>query len=228
MSNLLHLWTCVISRMRSWNPGTKCTQDESCSEVTLRKTTLVHVQCSLNKVRLRPKRQQRESWLSSQDSPVVQGQAADAVSAYTPVEMEDAPKLLIIPTPQSPDIWMRLPRHKWPKSWSNIEDPVVSLERNLYGHPPAGLLWEGQLEEVPSRHVDGTRYRNVCASSAMSILVSEMFYAPEIHVRRHSMQKKSQRRKRSEHLYSQSQMELQNCLGEIVKSENHFHVRINL
>ena len=26
------------------------------------------------------------------------------------------------------------------------EDPVVPLERNLYGHPLAGLLWERQLE----------------------------------------------------------------------------------
>ena len=29
-----------------------------------------------------------------------------------------------------------------------IEDPVVPLERNLYGHPPAGLLWERQFEEA--------------------------------------------------------------------------------
>ena len=32
-------------------------------------------------------------------------------------------------------------RHKWPTSWSGIEDPVVPLGRNLYGHPLAGLLW---------------------------------------------------------------------------------------
>ena len=42
------------------------------------------------------------------------GQAADAVSAYTPVKIEDAPKLLKIPKPECPDIWIRLPRHKWP------------------------------------------------------------------------------------------------------------------
>ena len=67
------------------------------------------------------------------------GQAADAVSAYTQVKMEDAPKLLKIPKSECPDIWIRQPRHKWPKSWSSMEDPVVSLERNLYGHPLAGL-----------------------------------------------------------------------------------------
>ena len=29
-----------------------------------------------------------------------------------------------------------------------MEDPVVPLERNLYGHPLAGLLWERQFEKV--------------------------------------------------------------------------------
>ena len=28
-----------------------------------------------------------------------------------------------------------------------MEDPVVPLERNLYGHPLAGLLWERQFEK---------------------------------------------------------------------------------
>ena len=29
-----------------------------------------------------------------------------------------------------------------------MEDPVVPLERNLYGHPLAGLLWERQFEKI--------------------------------------------------------------------------------
>ena len=29
-----------------------------------------------------------------------------------------------------------------------MEDPVFPLERNLYGHPWAGLLWERQFEKV--------------------------------------------------------------------------------
>ena len=62
--------------------------------------------------------------------------------------MEDAPRSLKIPKSECPDVWIRLPGHKWPKSWSSMEDPVVPLERNLYGHPLAGLLWEGQFEEV--------------------------------------------------------------------------------
>ena len=78
------------------------------------------------------------------------GQAADAVSAKTQVKMEDAPTLLKIQKSECPDIWIRLPRHKWPESWSSIEDPVVPLERNLYGHPFAGLLWERQFEKKPT------------------------------------------------------------------------------
>ena len=80
------------------------------------------------------------------------GQAADAVSAETQVKMEDAPKFLKIPKSEGPDIWVRLPRHKWPNSWSSMEDPVVPLERNLYGHPLAGLLWERQFEEILLQH----------------------------------------------------------------------------
>ena len=33
-----------------------------------------------------------------------------------------------------------------------MEDPVVPLERNLLGHPLAGLLWERQFEKVLSEH----------------------------------------------------------------------------
>ena len=76
------------------------------------------------------------------------GQAADAVSAYTQVKIEDAHKLLKIPKSECPDIWIRLPRHEGPKSWSSMEDPVFPHERNLYGHPLAGLLWERQVEKI--------------------------------------------------------------------------------
>ena len=74
------------------------------------------------------------------------------VSAYTQVKMEDAHKLLKIPKSECPEMWIRLPRHKWPKSWSSMEDPVVPVERNLYGHPLAGLLWERQFEKILLKH----------------------------------------------------------------------------
>ena len=43
--------------------------------------------------------------------PVCDGQAADEVSAYTQVKMEDAHKFLKIPKSECPDIWIRLPRN---------------------------------------------------------------------------------------------------------------------
>ena len=86
--------------------------------------------------------------------PGCDGQAADAVSTYTQVKMESAHKLSQKENPISecPDMWIHLPRHKWPKSWSSMEDPVVPLERNLYGHPLAGLIWERQFEKILLKH----------------------------------------------------------------------------
>ena len=75
-----------------------------------------------------------------------------SICLYHQVKMKDAPKLLKIPKSECPDIWIRLPRHKWPKSWSSMEDPVVPLERNLYGHPLAGLLSERPFENILSKH----------------------------------------------------------------------------
>ena len=43
-------------------------------------------------------------------------------------------------------------KHKWRKSWSSMEDPVVLLERNLYDHFFAGLSWERQFEKVVLEH----------------------------------------------------------------------------
>ena len=85
--------------------------------------------------------------------PGCSGQVADAPSAYIQVKMEDVPSLSKIPTSECPEIWIRQPKHKWPKSWSTMEDPVVPRERNLYGHPLAGLLWERQFENILLEHV---------------------------------------------------------------------------
>ena len=54
-------------------------------------------------------------------------------------KMEGASTWLSVPKSQFPDIWIRLPKHTWAKSWSSMEDPVVPLERNLCGHPLARL-----------------------------------------------------------------------------------------
>ena len=105
----------------------KHTNVESYSEVTLWKMTLDLMQYLQNKDHQHHKwRQQKVVYLISRLLGCA-GQAADVVSAYTQVKMEDAPKLSKIPKSECPDIWIRLPRHKWPKSWSSVEDPVVPL-----------------------------------------------------------------------------------------------------
>ena len=137
---LPHWWTSVIWRMLNWRQSTKNTKVELYSEATLWKMSLDLMQYSQNNDHQHHKWRQQRSWISSPDCQDCAGQATDAVSAYTQVKMEDAQKLLKIPKSECPDIWIRLPLHKWrKKSLSSMEDPVVPLERNLYGHPLAGL-----------------------------------------------------------------------------------------
>ena len=77
-------------------------------------------------------------------------QATDATSTYTQVRI----KMLqnYFKKSECPNIWIRLPRNKRPKSLSSMENPVVPLERNLYGHPLAGLLCERQFEKILLKH----------------------------------------------------------------------------
>ena len=44
--------------------------------------------------------------------------------------------------------WIRPPRHKWPKSWSSMEDPVVPLERNLFLHREKGLFISVYVDDI--------------------------------------------------------------------------------
>ena len=145
--DICHFKECWIG-----DKSTKNTEEELCFEETLWKMILDLMQYSLHKDHQHRKWRQQRSWDIISRLPGCAGQAADAVSAYTQVKMEDAPKLLKIPKSECPDIWICLPRHKWPKSWSSMEDPVVPLERNLYGHPLAGLLWERQFEKILLQH----------------------------------------------------------------------------
>ena len=104
--------------------------------------------------------------------PGCDGQAADAVSGYTQVKMEDAPKLLKIPKSECPDIWIRLPRHKWPKSWANIEDPVVCRERNVYGHPVSKIKTVRRISIGAWMGKSALLGILVCSSKTRIILIS--------------------------------------------------------
>ena len=82
------------------------------------------------------------------------GQEADAVSACTQVKMEDVPALKKkrIQSQNAQIFGYVYQSTNGQKSWSSLEDPVVPFERNLYGHPLAGLLWETQFEKVLLEH----------------------------------------------------------------------------
>ena len=80
--------------------------------------------------------------------PGCDGQAADAVSANTQVRMEDAHKLLKIAKSECPDIWIRQPRHKWPKSWSSMEDPVCSSRTESVRSSFGRTIMERQCDKI--------------------------------------------------------------------------------
>ena len=69
-------------------------------------------------------------------------------AGLTPSQKERCTITDKIPKSECPEIWIRPPMHIWPKSWSSVEDPVVHVERNLYGHFLAGLLWDRHFEKV--------------------------------------------------------------------------------
>ena len=69
------------------------------------------------------------------------GQAVDAVSACTQVKMEDCTDVTENSKVSIVQIFGYVYQNtNCQKSWSSMEDPVALLERNLYGHPLAGLL----------------------------------------------------------------------------------------
>ena len=84
------------------------------------------------------------------------------------------------PKSECPDIGIRLPRHKWLKSWSSMEDPLVYLERNFHGHPLAGLLWERQFENMSIRTRLVKRFQMGNASSQTKNILFLSVYVDDI------------------------------------------------
>jgi RNA:NAD 2'-phosphotransferase (TPT1/KptA family) len=66
-------------------------------------------------------------------------QQADGESAYTQARLGGDPT------------WVRLPRERWPPSWSKFKDPVCPLILALYGHPDAGGFWEKHCDQALRR-----------------------------------------------------------------------------
>ena len=72
-STLVHWWTYIILKMRSWNQSFRITKVESYFEETLWKTTPEPTQYSGNKAHPLHKRLPRKEWVSLQDYQTVMG-----------------------------------------------------------------------------------------------------------------------------------------------------------
>ena len=148
---LPHWWTSFIGRMPNWRQSTKNTKVELYSEAILWKMILDLMQYSLNKVHQHQKWQQQKVMDIISRLPGCARQAADAVSAYTQVKMEDAPQSLKIPKSEMSrhlDLsttthmtkinvqYGRPSRSSWAKSvWSSIGRTVMGK-----------AIWENLIE----------------------------------------------------------------------------------
>ena len=80
------------------------------------------------------------------------------------------------PKSECPDIWIRLPRHKWPKSWSSMEDPVVFLwaksVRSSFDMTVMGqAIWENPIETWLGEN--SKLGMSLCSSCKRMILICE-------------------------------------------------------
>ena len=80
--------------------------------------------------------------------PDCDGQAADAVSAYTQVKIGGCSQIARNSKIRMSSRMDTSSTTQMTKIMGRIEDPVVLLERNFNGHQFAGLLWERQFEEA--------------------------------------------------------------------------------
>ena len=129
--------THVISQMRSWNQNYRSIKAEPFSVVTIVKddsgayAVLTEQDSSASKMTA------AIVMAVIAKLPDCDGQAADAVSAYTQVKMEHAPRLLRIPKSECPDIRIRLLRHNGPNHGQTSKTRRVPLN---------GIQLDGKLE----------------------------------------------------------------------------------
>ena len=138
--------------MLIWRQNFKNTKVELYSVVILWKMIQDFTQYSLNKGHQHHKWQQQKSWISHPDCQV----AIDKeLMQYLLIPRKKWKTLKIIENSKI-GVSRHLdssPRHKWPKSWSSMEDPVVLRERNLYGHSfgrtvMGKAFWENPIDAL--------------------------------------------------------------------------------
>ena len=141
-------WTCATSRTRSWSRSSKKYK----GRVVLRGDVVKcdsgsyavfaeHGSSVTNDGSESSGRDRQTTWKRTQ------------ATQYPPTPSQNGGRSQIakkLPQSECPDIWIRLTHDMWPKAWHNIEERVVSLERNLHGRPLAGVLGERQFERSSS------------------------------------------------------------------------------
>ena len=80
------------------------------------------------------------------------------------------------PKSECPDVWIRLPRHRWPKFWASIEDLVVLLKMKFIW-TPCGRTTMGMAIRESSIGIwmgKSTKLRmSVCSPKTRIILVGK-------------------------------------------------------
>ena len=104
------------------------------------------------------------------------GEARDPVSAYSQVQMTEAPRWMTLPEEECLEIWTRISWRQRPKGWDKmIEDPVASLEENIYGHPWARFLWARKPRTCYLKsHGEKYRHGNVFTCTKSSFVVVDL------------------------------------------------------
>ena len=97
----------------------------------------------------------------------------DAVSPCTQVKKEDAPALLKPPKSACPDIWIRVPRHNVPKSWSNSKTQLFLLDEICLVSHLRDQCRKDNLKKLillgPGSEKSTELGMHICASKARSI-----------------------------------------------------------
>ena len=110
----------------------------------------------------------------------VLGLAASTGAIASLADAEQAFVQCRIDGPGRPRSWVRLPKAWWPAEWAGMYDPVVPLERALYGHPESGPLWDKHfagmliaLKYVRVPSCPGTWFRN-CDRTLLVVYVDDI------------------------------------------------------
>ena len=118
--------------MLNWRQSTRNAKVKLFSAEMLQKIILDLLQYSLSKGLQHLKWQQQKSWMSFPDCLVAMDKQQTQYRIFPKSKWKMIRNYSKNIKTECPDIWIRLSRHKWPKSLSSMEDPGVLFERNSW------------------------------------------------------------------------------------------------